>query len=93
MDFKWDPEKARRNVRKHGVSFSEAKTVFADPLAVIFDDEGHSAQEPREIIVGHSEAGRLLVVAFVERDTGVRVISARLATPRERRKHEQHTSS
>ena len=82
--FEWDREKARRNRERHGVSFDEALTVFADPLGRIFDDPAHSAEEPREIIVGHSERRRLLVVSFAERGDYVRIISARRATKNER---------
>jgi uncharacterized protein len=53
--FEWDEDKARANRRRHGVSFEEAKSVFADPLAAIFDDEKHSAGEQREIIIGNSQ--------------------------------------
>jgi uncharacterized DUF497 family protein len=77
-------------VRKHGVRFSEAITVFRDPLAAIFDDEAHSVQEVREMIVGHSANDRLLVVSFTEREENlVRIISARLATNREREDYEE----
>jgi len=81
-------------VTKHGVSFDEASTVFADPLAVIFVDDEHSKDELREIIVGHSGLGRLLLVSFKERDRIiVRIISARKATRRERKNHEEATRS
>jgi len=59
LKFEWDRRKAEKNVNKHGVSFDEAKTVFGDPLARIFDDEWHSLNERREIITGHSERTRL----------------------------------
>lgn len=64
--FEWDPRKDRSNYRKHGISFAEALSVFSDPLARIFADEGHSAEEAREIIVGHSAARRLMLVCFTE---------------------------
>jgi uncharacterized protein len=86
--FTWDPEKAKTNLAKHAVAFDEALTVFADPLAKIFPDEDHSPEERREIIVGYSVRQRLLVVSFHEDERVVRVISARTATARERRKHE-----
>ena len=90
--FEWDSKKASSNATKHGVTFDEASTVFADPLAVIFDDDAHSQDELREIIVGHSSLGRLLLVAFTERDRMmVRIISARKATRREREDHEEAT--
>jgi uncharacterized protein len=64
LKFEWDPRKAASNLSKHGVSFQEALTTFADPLARIFDDEEHSVGEQREIIIGHSAKERLLVVSF-----------------------------
>ncbi|MFM7073955.1 MAG: BrnT family toxin [Planctomycetota bacterium] len=92
LEFEWDSEKASSNVTKHGVTFDEAITVFADPLAVIFDDDGHSQDELREIIVGQSVLGRLLLVSFTERDRlVVGIISARKATRRERKNHEEGT--
>jgi uncharacterized DUF497 family protein len=91
MEFEWDPSKASANFKKHGVSFEEAKTVFDNPLAVIFDDEIHSIDEQREIIIGHSQRNRLLLIAFTERSTNIRIISARLATRKEREDYEQNT--
>ena len=90
LEFEWHIDKAASNEKKHGVTFDEAMTVFADPLAVIFDDEEHSAEEPREIIVGHSAEGRLLLVSFTERQNAVRIISARRATKRERKDYEEN---
>jgi uncharacterized DUF497 family protein len=87
--FEWDREKARRNRAKHGVSFDEALTAFADPLGRIFDDPAHSAEETREILVGHSKRRRLLVVSFEERGDSVRIISARRATKNERHDYEE----
>jgi uncharacterized DUF497 family protein len=89
--FSWDAKKAAANLLKHGVSFEEARTVFDNPLAVIFDDEAHSSAENREIIIGHSAAGRLILACFVERADGVRIISARCATPGERKDYEEGT--
>lgn len=87
----WDERKAVANLSKHKVSFEEAQTVFYDPLACIFDDEWHSTDEPREIIIGHSNSNRLLLVCFVERDPGlIRIISARRATKRECRDYEEN---
>ncbi len=93
MDFEWDPQKAASNADKHGLDFGEAATVFEDPLAAIFDDEWHSGEEAREIIIGHSAQGRLLTVCFTERESAVRIISARVATPRERRDYEENWAS
>ncbi len=86
MQFEWNTKKAKTNLRKHNVDFSEAETVFGDPLAKIFDDEEHSFEEKREIIVGHSIQNRLLIISFTERENDtVRIISARLTTPQERK--------
>ena len=91
LRFEWDEGKGISNLRKHKVAFEEASTVFADPLAVIFDDAEHSRDEFREIIVGHSILGRLLLVSFTERsDDLVRIISARRATKRERKDYEEN---
>jgi len=93
MKFEWDREKALFNLRKHKTTFDEASTVFDDPLAIIFDDEVHSNQEHREIIIGHSILGRLLLVSFTERrDESIRIINARQATIKERKDYEENTS-
>jgi uncharacterized DUF497 family protein len=89
MQFEWDREKERRNLRKHGVSFDEAVTVFYDPLAATFDDPDHSISEHRLITVGFSSKGHLLVVSHIERGNIIRIISARLATAQERKRHEK----
>jgi hypothetical protein len=91
MGFEWDQDKAAASLTKHGVSFEEASSVFADPLAVIVDDEEHSEDERREIIIGHSQRNRLLLVSFVERQSGVRLISARVATRQEREDYEENS--
>ena len=75
------------------MSFDEALTVFADPLAMIFDDEDHSIDEQREIIIGHSVRLRLLVVCFSPREATVRILSARSATKREREAYEESDQS
>jgi len=91
VHFEWDRRKADFNRRRHRVSFNEASTVFDDPLAFIFDDEEHSTGELREIIIGHSINNRLLLVCFTERTPDlVRVISARLATKKERKDYEEN---
>ena len=89
--FEWDKDKAEANLKKHGVSFDEASTVFNDSLAFIFDDETHSTDEKREIIIGHSITNHLLLVNFIERvqDT-IRIFSARSATQRERKDYEEN---
>ncbi len=88
MQFEWDPEKAKRNYKKHRVSFEEAVTVFYDPLSATFDDPEHSVGEQRLITIGFSSRGRLLVVSHAERRKAPRIISARLATAHERKRHE-----
>lgn len=90
MEFDWDDLKAIANFKKHGVSFEEAKTVFDNPLAVIFNDEAHSIDEPREIMIGHSRSNRLLLISFAERSSRIRIISARPATPKEREDYERN---
>ncbi len=87
--FEWDDEKAEANTKKHGVTFGEAATVFLDPLAAIAFDEEHSDDELRELIVGHSINGRLLIICFTERERVTRIISARRVTRNERRDYEQ----
>ena len=88
MQFDWDRGKARRNLKKHRVSFDEAVTVFYDPPAATFDDPDHSIGERRLVTVGRSSRGRLLVAAHIERSESVRIISAILTTARERKRHE-----
>jgi len=86
--FEWDPKKAKLNLKKHGVPFEEAATVFYDPLSATFDDPDHSEDENRFITIGLSSSDRLLVVAHTERGDSLRIISARLATVHERKRHE-----
>jgi uncharacterized protein len=90
MEFVWDPRKEAANRRKHGVSFDEALTVFADPMAQVFDDPDHSAEEAREIIIGHSARHRLLIVCFTERGGAIRIIGARAGTRGERQRYEEN---
>ena len=91
LKFEWDKQKAETNIKKHGVSFEEASTVFGDPLANIFDDEEHSQDEDREYIIGHSRLQRLLIVFFTERAKDlIRIFSARKATNRERKDYEEN---
>ena len=89
--FEWDSRKATANQRRHGVSFKEATTAFRDPMARIHEDPEHSFDERREILVGYSTVGRLLLVAFLERDGKIRLISARRATRDERKNHEENS--
>jgi len=88
MRFEWDRDKAKRNLSKHGVSFEDAATAFGDPLSLTIFDPDHSDDEDRFILMGSTGAGLLVVVAHVERGGVVRIISARLASKRERRTYE-----
>lgn len=83
MEFEWDSEKARKNEKKHDVSFDEAKSCFYDPRQIAFYDSHHSHDEDREILVGHSNQGRLLVVICTIRTDKIRIISARKASKQE----------
>lgn len=87
MSFDYDPTKAAANFRKHGVSFADAESVFSDPLAVTIEDAS-ALSEARFVTVGLGSVGEVLVVVYSERDGHVRLISARRATPRERRNYE-----
>jgi uncharacterized DUF497 family protein len=92
--FEWNPRKARSNYAKHGVSFAEAVSVFSDPLARIFPDEEHSAEESREIVIGHSGANHLLLVCFTEPEVDrIHIISARRATRNEQHDYEEHIAN
>ncbi|MBN3951982.1 MAG: BrnT family toxin [Nostoc sp. NMS7] len=91
MRFEWDSQKAQFNVKKHGVSFDEAATIFYDPLYLEDYDEAHSDQEDRFKIIGVSSSGRLLVVTCTQRVDRIRIISSRLATKNERRIYESQT--
>lgn len=89
LKFDWDAPKSTANLRKHGVSFEEAATVFGDPLALTFPDPDHSVREARFITIGQSLQDLLLVVAHIERGRTIRIISARKATRHERTIYEQ----
>ncbi len=89
MRFEWDPKKAAANLRKHGVSFDEAATVFQDDLSLSGDDPDHSLDEERNITFGVSSSGRLLVVSHTGSEGRIRIISARLATRFERKLYEE----
>jgi len=89
MRFEWDAAKAASNLAKHEVTFEEASTIFEDPLFITFEDPDRSLAERRFLMMGQSRAGNLLVVAYTEAATGVRLISARKASRRERRAYEQ----
>ena len=87
--FEWDEVKGAANLRKHGVPFEEAASVFSDPLAYTFDDPDHSVDEQRLLTFGFSQSGRLLAVVHAERGRAIRIISARRATRHERGIYEQ----
>lgn len=87
--FEWDEEKSRNNLRKHGVSFDEATTIFGDPLSVTIDDPRHSIRESRWVTLGLSVKLRLLAVVHTDRGGRIRIISARLATRYERETYEE----
>ena len=89
MRVEWDPRKARENLRKHGVSFEEASSVFFDSLSATGDDPDHSADERRFVTFGVSSLGRVLVVAHAERGDAIRIISARRTTRAERNLYEE----
>lgn len=89
LNFNWDNEKAKVNIRKHGVSFKDAATVFDDPFSITLDDTLHSQEEDRFLIIGYSQQQKLLVVVYTYRGNNIRIISARIATRRERKIYEQ----
>jgi len=89
MDFEWDPRKAALNLRKHGVSFLEAGTVFDDEMAITVPDPDHSKDEDRYITIGWSNCRRLLMVSHTDRGYKIRIISARELTRNERKGYEE----
>ena len=89
MKYEWDENKAVKNLAKHGVSFTEAKTIFDDPMYVDFYDLDHSEDEERYLIVGESNRGRLLIVSYTERKESIRIISAREVIKSEREAYEE----
>ena len=91
LSFEWDDQKAHENVRRHSVSFEESSTIFGDTLSLTIEDPLHSVEEDRLITIGLSLVGRVLVVVHTERGDNIRIISARLATPRERRVYGEGT--
>ena len=90
LTFEWNAAKAALNLAKHGVSFEEAATLFGDPLSVTIFDPAHSQSEKRFIILGCSHLDKLLVVVHTERGDNIRIISARLASRRERKCYEEN---
>lgn len=89
LSFEWDQRKAEQNLKKHGVSFEEAATIFADPLSLTIPDPVHSDQEERFVTIGISFENRLLVVVHTDRGDNIRIISSRNASPHERKTYEE----
>ena len=89
--FEGDPNKARRNLEIHGVSFDEVSTAFKDTLSLTIHDPLHSDEEDRFILIGNSYKNRLLVIVHLERGNIIRIISARKATKKERKQYEETT--
>ena len=88
MEFEWDPAKEQSNIEKHSVDFTEAATVFGDPLEITISDPDHSVGEYRFLSIAHSSRNRILVVSYTEREEHIRIISTRTASPKERRQYE-----
>ena len=88
INFEWHPPKAAANLKKHKVSFDEAKTIFGDKKHLVFPDRVHSYEEERYLAIGKSDEGNLITLCFTERGPKLRLISARLAEPWERREYE-----
>jgi uncharacterized DUF497 family protein len=89
LTFEWDQNKSEKNVKKHGITFDEAKSVFNDPFAITIDDPDHSNDEYRYIDIGLSSKGSLLVVWYTERNENIRIIGCRKATKYERKIYER----
>ena len=89
LNFEWDEEKAKANLKKHRISFEEATMVFSDPCSITIYDSGHSVDEQRYIDIGSSDKSRVLVVFYTERGSSIRIISCRKATPSEQKLYEE----
>jgi uncharacterized DUF497 family protein len=89
MKIEWDPIKAKRNLKKHGISFEEAATALSDPMAITGSDPDHSVYKERYITFGVSERGRLIVVSHTEEGDTIRIISARKTSKGERELYEE----
>jgi hypothetical protein len=87
--FEWDIDKARANVRKHGVTFEEARSCFYDPRQIVFYDPDHSDDEDRELLIAHSNQGRVLIISYTLKTEVIRIISARKATKSEEIRYAQ----
>jgi uncharacterized protein len=93
VKFEWDPQKAGLNLKKHGVSFEDAASIFGDPLAGTIPDPEHSTAEPRFITIGVTPGQRVLVVVHTDRAEQIRILSARPATRAETKKYEEAQES
>jgi uncharacterized DUF497 family protein len=93
VEFEWEPKKAAQNLRKHGVSFHEAASVFGDMLGTTVPDPDHSLDEERYLTIGMSERRRLVIVAHTARGERIRIISARTLTRTEREVYEEETQN
>ena len=91
LEFEWDTDKAKSNLKEHGVSFDEASTVFRDTFSITIDDPAHSDSEDRFIDIGMSHRGQLLVESYTDRKDRIRIISARRPTRAERKSYEETT--
>jgi uncharacterized protein len=89
MEFEWDIKKAVKNLKKHGISFQEAASVFGDPLAITFDDPDHSSEEQRSLTFGTTRNGKMIILSHTERNGLMRIISARLMQKHEREIYEE----
>jgi len=88
MDYEWDRDKARSNLKKHGVAFADAVFVFSDDYAVTIEDDDPGEQ--RFVTIGTDGLGRVLVVVYTWRGTRIRIMSARKATSRERKQYKEN---
>ncbi|MFZ3065543.1 MAG: BrnT family toxin [Nitrospirota bacterium] len=88
--FEWDPNKNRKNIKTHGISFDEASTAFRDTLSLTISDPLHSNEEERQILIGNTSKNRLLVIVHTERGDKIRIISARKAGKKERKQYEEN---
>ncbi|RJP18831.1 MAG: BrnT family toxin [Candidatus Omnitrophota bacterium] len=89
MNYQWDKNKAQTNLRKHGIRFADAVSIFQDDNAITVEDTNHGNEE-RYITIGSDAFGQILVVVYTWRSDNIRLISARKAKPRERRQYEGH---
>ncbi len=93
LDFEWDEAKAVANLKKHKISFEQAKTVFADPFSVTVDDPKHSIAERRFVDIGTAADGKILIVSYTQRGAKIRIISCRKSTKAEREIYEERENS